>query len=145
MSRHSLRRPAFGCLGLLVILLLAFLVIDYRERVAQGERFQRELLGRVIATRESLVKMYPGIIATDGGGSHWIYRLQPGQFEREMHSCQNPPIAVDNSAQRDPIRRENTRECFLVNRADDRARPHHLVIYQIILGDSTLEVSVGYP
>jgi hypothetical protein len=142
--RRIFRQTALVLLGLLAVGLLALLFIDYRERVARGEQVQRDFLGRVIATRDSMVKMYPGIVATDGGASHWIYRLEPGRFEREMHSCLNPPIKVDNSGQRDPILRENTRECFLVNR-EVQERPNSLVGYQIILGDSTLQIFVSYP
>ena len=125
--------------------MLALLLVDYRGRVIRGEQIQREQLGRVIATRGSMVSMYPGIVPADGGAAQWFYRLEPGQFEREMHSCLSPPIKVDNSGERDPILRMNTRECFLVNRNDEQERPNNLVGYQIILGDATLQIFVSYP
>ena len=135
MTRRVLRRFAVGGFALFS-LILVFCIVDYRERVAQGEELQRELLGRVIATRESMLRMHPGILAYGGGSFIWVYRMQPGQFDREKRNCIEPPIQVDNSRERDPYFRENTRECLLVNREDATMR----VDYQIVLGNSNLQV-----
>lgn len=140
MSLRPRRMLLFGGLGLLG-LILTFLFIDYRERVALGETVQQELLGRVIATRESLVWMHPGFLPADGGGTIWIYRLEPGQFASGVRHCIEPLAPVDNSGQRNAYLRENTQECMLSNRLGDFSRSY----YQIVLGDSTLWVAQSNP
>jgi hypothetical protein len=139
--KRAIRHPVTLSMLGLVLLLGLFSIYDRHARIEQGEEIQRQLLGRVIATRESLVSMHPDLIPFGEGSLHWLYRLAPGQFDRERRHCIDEVEAVDPRTNRGGVPVDDTRQCWLADRADDGTRAH----FQIILGDATLAVSVINP